>query len=121
MIVFALFVALFYFSPDNFQEKTAMDQLICGAILLIILVGAIYFWRTYVDPKENRERRAKGYQEQHTYFGGPTYWRPNPDEKDLIKLQNLKVAVIAGAKNTIHGTCQSQICVNTERRINERF
>jgi len=90
MIVFALFVALFYFSPDNFQEKTAMDQLICGAILLIILVGAIYFWRTYVDPKENRERRAKGYQEQHTYFGGPTYWRPNPDEKDPDKIAEFK-------------------------------
>lgn len=67
-----------------------MDQLICGAIFLIILIGAIIFWRTYVDPKEDRERRAKGYQERYTYFGGPTYWRPNPDEKDPDKIAEFK-------------------------------
>jgi hypothetical protein len=34
--------------------------------------------------RKEREMRAKGYRERYTYWGGPTYFEPDPTRRGII-------------------------------------
>lgn len=57
-----------------------MDSIIYAGLFIS---GIYLIWNYVLFPKE-RKMKQKGYRERFTYFGGPTWWEPDPTKRGVI-------------------------------------
>lgn len=61
-----------------------MGDCFLGLISIAVIIGIGRLLMDYVFFPNERKAREKGYRERFTYFGGPTYWEPDPTKKGVI-------------------------------------